>query len=37
MIKELGFDPRKGQEFSPKCPGVNIALYSVGTGVLFLE
>jgi hypothetical protein len=37
MTKELVFDSWKGQEFSLKCPGVNIALYSVGTGVLFLE
>jgi hypothetical protein len=33
MTKELVFDSWKGQEFSPKCPGVNTALHSVGTGV----
>jgi hypothetical protein len=37
MTKELVFDSWKGQEFSAKCPGVNIALYSVQTEVLFLE
>jgi hypothetical protein len=37
MTKELVFDSWKGQEFSPKCPGVNIALYSVRTGAVFLE
>ena len=35
MTKELVFDSWKGQEFSLKCPGVNIALYSVGTGGSF--
>jgi hypothetical protein len=37
MTKELVFDSWKGQEFSQKCPGVNTALHSVGTGVLLLE